>query len=391
MTAAPDHPGHLRARPGLFGHRGARAAGADREALEEAGGDVRRTDPDHLLVAAHPLAAAGGERRRRRHRVGEGDDRDGHGTEEELGQVGPGHRRDGERREALRQHADGLDTRVLQVEQVDGERGEHAPRPAPPGTFGSSRCSSRMPTRDATPMTAAVGLTSPSATPETKRLRLVDQAVGVDREPEQLGQLADHDGERQAVHVADLGRLGQQVGDEAEVRQPGHGHDQADEQGQHRRQCDGLGRVAARERQGGDGRRDHRPERRVRAEHEDARRPEDRVAEQAEDRGVETGDRRQPGQLGVRHPLRHEQGREHQAGDDVLGQPAALVGAEQAETGDELRHPGRLLRRLGRGGGHAHRQPPLLDLRPRAPLRGARATYPRSSRPGGRNGITLPG
>ena len=60
------------------------------------------------------------------------------------------------------------------------------------------------------------------------------------------------------------------------------------------------------------------PERGVRAEHQHPGRPEDRVADQAEDRGVEAGDRRQPGQLGVGHALRHEQRRQHQPGDDVL-------------------------------------------------------------------------
>ena len=49
-----DDTGDLRAGAGLLGDRGARAAGADREALEEAGGDVRRADADHLLVAVAP-------------------------------------------------------------------------------------------------------------------------------------------------------------------------------------------------------------------------------------------------------------------------------------------------------------------------------------------------
>ena len=61
------------------------------------------------------------------------------------------------------------------------------------------------------------------------------------------------------------------------------------------------------------------PERGVRAEHEDPRRAEDRVADQAQDRGVEAGDGRQPGELGVRHPLRHEQRGQDEPGDDVAG------------------------------------------------------------------------
>ena len=89
------------------------------------GGDVRGADADHLLVAPHPLAPTGRERRRRRHRVGQRDDRDGHGAEEQRGQVAHADSGNVKRREALRQHADRLDPVGLQVEQVDREGGEH--------------------------------------------------------------------------------------------------------------------------------------------------------------------------------------------------------------------------------------------------------------------------
>ena len=46
---------------------------------------------------------------------------------------------------------------------------------------------------------------------------LAQQGVGVHREAEQLGELPDQDGEREPVHVADLGRPGQQVRDEPEA------------------------------------------------------------------------------------------------------------------------------------------------------------------------------
>ena len=108
--------------------------------------------------------------------------------------------------------------------------------------------------------------------------------------------------------------------------------DRADEQREHRGQRDRARRIAVgadeREDRGGD----HRPERRVRAEHEDPRRAEDRVAEQAQDRRVEAGDRRQPGELGVRHPLRDEQRRQDEPGDDVVRKPADPVGAEHPQT-----------------------------------------------------------
>jgi hypothetical protein len=167
--------------------------------------------------------------------------------------------------------------------------------------------------------------------------QLAGEAVGVDLEPEQLGQLADQDGQRQAVHVADHRRLGDQVGDEPE---PGHRpqhQDAAGHEREHRRQRDGARRVAAGAGQRQDRRGDHRPERGVRAQHQDPRRAEHRVAEQAQDGGVQAGDRRQPRQLGVRHALRHEQGAEHDPGHDVLGQPLPPEGDQPAQQ-SEHRH-----------------------------------------------------
>ena len=60
---------------------------------------------------------------------------------------------------------------------------------------------------------------------------LAEEPVGVDREPEQLRQLADQDGQRQPVHVADHRRPGQQVGDEAQPGHAGDDRDRGDHQG----------------------------------------------------------------------------------------------------------------------------------------------------------------
>ena len=72
-------------------------------------------------------------------------------------------------------------------------------------------------------------------------------------------------------------------------------------------------------------------------EHQDPRRPEHGVADQAQDRGVQAGDRRQPGELGVRHPLRHEQRGQHHAGDHVAAQPRRLVARQRPDPGERAR------------------------------------------------------
>ena len=74
---------------------------------------------------------------------------------------------------------------------------------------------------------------------------LLDEAVGVGREPEELRQLPDDDDDRQAVHVADLDLAREQVGDEAELADTEPDLDEADEDGEHAGQRDGGGRVVA--------------------------------------------------------------------------------------------------------------------------------------------------
>ena len=118
----PDDPGELGLRAGPFRHRRPRPAGADREPLEQAGGQVRRADADHLAVAADLLPGAGGERRRGGDRVGQGDQGDAQRPGEQRPEVGQADVRDGERREPLGQHPDQADTVVGQVE--DRRRGD---------------------------------------------------------------------------------------------------------------------------------------------------------------------------------------------------------------------------------------------------------------------------
>jgi hypothetical protein len=162
---------------------------------------------------------------------------------------------------------------------------------------------------------------------------LGDQALGADLEPEELGQLPDQDGQGQPVHIADHRRLGDEVGDEAEFRHGGQDHDRPGDDGEHGGQLDRPRLVALGRHQRQDRRGDHRPERGVRAQDQDARRAEDGVAEQAQDGRVQPGDRRQARQFRVGHALRDQQRGEHHPGDNVPGEPLALVGRDHLEPG----------------------------------------------------------
>ena len=63
-------------------------------------------------------------------------------------------------------------------------------------------------------------------------------------------------------------------------------------------------------------------QRRIRPQHQQARRADERVDQQRHDRGVEADDRRQPGRLRVGHAGRHEDAGQRQAGGEVPAQPA---------------------------------------------------------------------
>ncbi len=85
---------------------------------------------------------------------------------------------------------------------------------------------------------------------------LAHEAVGVGGEPEELGELTDHDGDGQPVHVADLHLAREQVGHEPQPTDAHRHLDQPDEHGQHPRQRDRPTRIVAGHQQRRQGRED---------------------------------------------------------------------------------------------------------------------------------------
>ena len=68
-----------------------------------------------------------------------------------------------------------------------------------------------------------------------------------------------------------------------------------------------------------------------------ARRPEERVADEAEDGRVQAGHGRNAGQLGVGHALRDEDRSEDDPGHEVVPEPATPVRAPHAATPGAMR------------------------------------------------------
>ena len=158
---------------------------------------------------------------------------------------------------------------------------------------------------------------------------LLEEAIGVDRDAEQLRQLADDDRHGQAGQVArapawTADRPRSPAGPPRPRRRSGRPSARACRPARSRAPgCAAAGgRTAA----------IIGPSDEVRPQHQPGRRPEHGVGEQADDGGVEPGDRRQAGQLRVGHPLRHQQGRQHQPRHHIPRQPRRLVGAHDAQA-----------------------------------------------------------
>ena len=260
----PDEAGHLALGPRLLSHRRARAAGGHREPLEEGGGDVRRPHADHLLVRLDLIPPPCGEGRGRGDGVGEGDHGDADRRHEQWPDVagrGPGQLRRGD---AGGEDADGGDTLVAQAEEGRHDRGaDDADQYG--RHLGREPWETEEDDEDSHPHREGGGVGLVEALEEGPDV--LEEVVAVGREAEELGQLADHDRDGQAVHVADLDLAGEQVGHEAELAQPQAHLDQAHHEGEHPRQGDGAAGVVG-DQQRGDRRQDQRRHRRVRAQHQ---------------------------------------------------------------------------------------------------------------------------
>ena len=200
---------------------------------KQPGGDVGGADADHLLVGLDLVAAAGREARRGGDGVGERDQRDADGRDEQRADVADScvHGNDGRRaRRCGSEPTVGTPSSARSKHRRDDGRADHRdehrrdlrgdPRQDEEHGEHADADDERRPRR--------------SRRGASKNARtLVDEAVGVGREPEQLRELAHDDRDREAVHVADLDLAREQVGDEPELAEPEPISISADEQGEH--------------------------------------------------------------------------------------------------------------------------------------------------------------
>ena len=325
-----DHAGELGLRARGFGDRRARGAAADRKPLEQPSGQVGGAQADHLLVRIDLGAGLGRIRARQDAGVGERHHGDGAAADHHLAEVGETDPRQRERRQALRQRTEHLHPGALvEAEHADRDRGAHDRDQEARDSLEALEQQDRRQRAGADRERRPVGL---AAQHRLGDLHEVAQRPGaVDRKAEQLGQLADQHRERDAVHVAVADRLGQQLGDESQAHRADQDAHQPRHHRHHARQGHGAHRVASRERQ--HDRENHRGERGIRPQHQDAARAEQRVGEQRDDSGVQTVDSRDARSHCVRDSDRHQHRGQHQAGHQIVRQPGGFVPAEDLQSG----------------------------------------------------------
>ena len=120
----PDDARQLGLGPRRLGHRRARRAAADREALEQAGCGVGKPQRDEFAVGVDLVAAAQGERARDHTGVGEGHESDSQSSGEHHPEVADVDLRERERRQTLGQAAHDRDALRSEVEDADRHRGQ---------------------------------------------------------------------------------------------------------------------------------------------------------------------------------------------------------------------------------------------------------------------------
>ena len=182
MHDRADHAGQLRLGARRFRHRGARRAAADREALEQPRGHVRRTERNELLVLVDLVAAAQGEGARQHAGVGEGDERDRDRAGQQRGQIGQ-----------LTPRGTGTTAGPAAAAPRPRRRPSPPDRTRPttivapttaistPGILGHRRLKMKMMARHATPMAKVVQLVMPCSDALHQADRLLNQAVAARR------------------------------------------------------------------------------------------------------------------------------------------------------------------------------------------------------------------
>jgi hypothetical protein len=169
--------------------------------------------------------------------------------------------------------------------------------------------------------------------------RASQRSFALDREAEELRQLADQYGQRNSIHVAVAYRLGEELSDKAQARDAGQNADRTRDNGHHAGQRYGAKGIAPGQRS--DDAENDGCQSRIRPQDEDAAWAEQGVDQQRYDRRIQTMDARQARRRRVGNSNRDQHCRQDEPGEDVTRKPRSLILTESLEPRqpvDPMRH-----------------------------------------------------
>ena len=162
---------------------------------------------------------------------------------------------------------------------------------------------------------------------------LPEELVALELDAEHLAQLAaDHD-QRRAKDVADQDRLGQEVGDEPQLRHAGEQRQDADQDRGHRGQRGIAHRVAAGQRRNGGG--GHDGGRRFGSHDELFGGAKQRVHHHGAESNIQPCDGSDAGEIAVGHRRRHEHRKDRDRHNEFGAQQRRIHALEEGKTGNE--------------------------------------------------------
>jgi hypothetical protein len=311
--------GELALSAGARGRRRLARAARLHEALREAGEQVRSAERDEVTIDVDLVAALRRQRPRHADPLGAEQQHADRGADE-VGEVVGVDVGDRQLRGRRRDVADDVDPVIgeLQKRRDDDAEDQHDQRAR---ERGPARAADHQP-RDARGGDRDGGAVHVADVVE-QIAELMKERAARAFDAEQLGGLPDRDGQAEAEQEPGHHRLGDQVGQRAQPQHAGeHKHRGGDERQRRRERGEAAG-IAIGER--ADRRCGHRGRCRRRADHERARRAQQRVGNQCSRRGHQARLGWQAGDLGVGDRLRDDDAPDHDAGDDVGAQPRAAV------------------------------------------------------------------
>jgi len=321
-----DDAGQLGPGSGRLRDGRSRRAARDRKALHEPRGDVRDAERRELTALVDALSETGRVAPRENARIGEREERDCESAERQPAKILDRRGRDRGRGQAARHLADDVDREIEDPDQ--GRGSDDSDQDARDDRREAPQPENHREARDPDHRRRRVDVIEPLDEPGD----VVEHVAVRDGEAEQLGRLIDDHDHGDAPEVADPDGSREEIREEAEPCDPAREQEHAD----HEREEPGERHtLVGAHGEGHDGRGHDRRERRVRTEDEDAGGADEGIGEEWHERRVEAGHRGQAGKLRVGHALRHEQGGENEAGDDVVSQPRAPVPARERYPGDE--------------------------------------------------------